>query len=603
MGKMTDMQRRLAGLVKAGVLVLGRDAKLATDAPGEGPFAARHCFHDHDPVWNFVPPRYARPWGPDREPLFETLPAGTKLSLALSRTKLCLFAGAVDTLELRLAMARPDVPLLVFEPRSRHLLEFLATVADEELLRSQTFLFCGDHARFDQPLSTYLRQQLFGLGYPVFFVHDRVAARHGDWLAGLVENVETLFFRHQIYPVEGQGLRRSLPLRPLKQGLFFDQMRHLYENVPLFCANGRIDSVANAFAGATAVCVAAGPALDGQIDRIRACMDRGALVIAVNNALRTLAAQGLHPHFAVINDTSLEAGLSFEGLRPMQRTVLVAQPLADAGRGVFSRRLFFDTILPELFGKRAGLRLHGSVISTAFSLARHLGCARVVLAGVQLASSDLRPSYAAGSIHEKTILRLPPDRHRWPALCPVRSFTGEPLYATPNFMDARLWLLEEIRMTGLPVVNLSRDTSVFGPGITVDPDFLPEPQDDKWARLDSLDLSPVALDRQPILDWLTGELRLWKAVAGAARDWLDTPRNDAERLALARALIDKFDACGVSYIGQRFRSFSNQAFHEAFFASDDPARRLDGARAYFESLHTMAEVLTQHAFLAHRDLP
>lgn len=605
MGRATDMQGRLAALIRAGVLVLGKDARPETDGPDDGTGAARHRFHDHDPLWNFLPPRLARPLGPDQDPpLFETLPVDTGLPRALSRTRCCLFAGAADSPELRLALLRPELPLLVFEPSSRRLRELLATVGDADLARGKTFLFCGDHGRFDRPLSAYLGRGLFDLGYPVFFVQDRVAARHGQWLRGLVELVETLYFRYRIYPVEGQALRRSLPLRPMQKGLFYDQVRHLYENTPFFLTTGRIDAARGAFPGATAVCVAAGPALDGQIERIRACRDRGALVIAVNNALPPLVRQGLRPHFAVINDTSVEAGKAFADLPELPDTALVAHPLAAAGRGVFRRRLFFDTALPELFGTRTGLRLHGSVITTAFSLARHLGCARVVLAGVQLAFPCHGQGYATGTLHDATVHTPPPDPHHWPSGYPVRTFDGRPCWTTPNFLDARTWFADEIRVSGLPVVNLTPDSLLYGPGIAVDPDFLPEPEPDKWAGLAGLFPSPPpTVDPAAVRGWLDGEAGLWTTVAGAAREWRDTPRSDTARLDLARVLVERFDAAGVSYMGQRYRDFNNSAFHNLFFAGTDPVRRLDGAESYFTSLGAMAEEFLGLLAAARRELP
>jgi len=592
MATMADMQRRLAGLRERGILVIGKDAR-PEEAAGAFAATGHHAFVAHNPVWNFVPPRCARPMGPTQEPpLYESLPAGTPLPRALARTKLCLFAGATPTPELLLALARPDTPCFVFEPRQAALRAFLDHLDDATLARGQAFLFCGDHTRFDRPLADFLGPQIFQLGYPVFFATPDMAARYGGWLAGLMEYLETLFFRHRIYPLEGQTLSRSLPLRPIAQGLFYDQTRHLYENTPLFLTSGRIDAVRNAFAGETAVCVAAGPALDGQIDLIRRAQANGALVIAVNNALRPLAANGLHPHFAVINDTSVLSGRAFTGLTGTARTVLVAHPLSATGQGAFQRRLFFDSMLPELFGKRTGLRLHGSVISTAFSLARHLGCARAVLAGVQLAMPErFGYAYAKSSIHDGTGVvtlpaPLPPDI--WPAQYPVRTASGRRMFTTPNFLDACIWLRDEIRTSGLPVVNLTADSILFGPGITVDPGFVPEPEADKWARLESLPPAPPPVDRRAVLDWLAGETRLWETVAQGAGEWLETARPAEERLAVARALIGRFDASGVSYTGQRYGDFNNEAFHAAFFDGADTATRLGGATCYFTSLRAMS---------------
>ena len=82
----------------------------------------------------------------------------------------------------------------------------------------------------------------------------------------------------------------------------------------------------------------------------------------------------------------------------MPGTILVGHCLSDLGGDRFRQKYLFGSFLPQIFGERDNLRLHGSVISTAFSLARHLGCARCVLVGAQLASPDpwkpgLRPGH------------------------------------------------------------------------------------------------------------------------------------------------------------------------------------------------------------------
>uniref|UniRef100_I2Q7N5 6-hydroxymethylpterin diphosphokinase MptE-like domain-containing protein n=1 Tax=Desulfovibrio sp. U5L TaxID=596152 RepID=I2Q7N5_9BACT len=595
-----DLQQRLKALKDSGFLVIGGESRPAGPEPA-GLRDARHRFFDHAPLWGHVAPGCARPLGPDQEPpMYERLPAEVSLAKALARTRLCLFAGAAMTPELRLALARPDMPVLVFEPQPRRLSAFLETVSDAELAAGRVFLFGGDTERFEHPLSHYLNPNLFALGYPTVFALPRLAARHAPWLASLARDVETLFFRHRIYPVEGQSLSRSLPLRPLAQGLFYDQTRHAYENTPLFFTSGRIDEVKNTFRGTTAVCVAAGPALDAQIPAVRRARERGCLLIAVNNAARTLAANGLAPHFVVINDTSLEAGRAFTGLPALDETVLVLHPLAAAGAGVFSRRLYFSDYMPQLFGPRQGLRLHGSVITTAVSLARHLGCVESVLAGVQLASPHpLGLAYAKNSIHARDLPSSPPKTGVWPELYPMRAASGREMYTTANYLDARRWFLDEVRTQGLRVVNLTADSLLFGPGVTVDPDFTPSPGVEADPLFAALRIEPPQRDRGPVLSWLAGEGAVWEAVAKRAADWLEGKGPAPERLATAEALVRHFDANGVSYCGQRYRDFDNRAFHERFFGATAPETRLRGGSMYFESLRDMALELLELVRRAH----
>ncbi len=598
-----ELQQRLKALKDSGFLVVGEEAK-PTGPEQAAPEDGRHCLFDHSPLWNHVPPACARPLGPDQEPpLYERLPAGSSLVKALARTKLCLFAGAAMTPELRLAMARPDLPVFVFEPRPKRLYAFLDTVSDAELAAGQVFLFSGDTERFEHPLSHYITPNMFALGYPIVFALSRITTGYAPWLASLAQDVETLFFRYRIYPIEGQSLSRSLPLRPVAQGLTYDQTRHAYENTPLFFTSGRIDEVKNAFRGTTAVCVAAGPALDGQIEVLRQARERGCLIIAVNNAARTLAANGVAAHFVVINDTSLEAGSAFAGLEPQDKTILALHPLSAAGAEVFSRRLFFGDYMPQLFGSRQGLRLHGSVVTTAVSLARHLGCVRFVLAGAQLASPHpLGLAYAKNSINARDLPAVSSRTGVWPELYPVRAASGREMFATANYLDVRRWFLDEIRTQGIHVTNLTADSFLFGPGVTVDPDFAPTSPVDADSLFAALRIAPPKCNAAESLAWLDGEAAVWGAVAQSAADWLENTGPVEARLAQAQALVRHFDANGVSYCGQRYRSFDNRIFHERFFASTDAETRLNGGTMYFESLRDMSREFLKLIRAAHRQV-
>jgi hypothetical protein len=80
---------------------------------------------------------------------------------------------------------------------------------------------------------------------------------------------------------------------------------------------------------------------------------------------------------------------------------LVGDVRSELGGDTFPNKYIFGSYRPELFGTRPSLRLHGSVITTAFSLARHMGCSRCVLVGAQLCSDNpWIMSYSKGSIHE-----------------------------------------------------------------------------------------------------------------------------------------------------------------------------------------------------------
>ena len=69
--------------------------------------------------------------------------------------------------------------------------------------------------------------------------------------------------------------------------------------------------------------MAAGPDLDARLDLVRAAKGR-ALVICVNNALRSLARAGIEPDVCLTMDHTLDIRQSFTGLPPMPDCLCVA---------------------------------------------------------------------------------------------------------------------------------------------------------------------------------------------------------------------------------------------------------------------------------------
>jgi len=382
---------------------------------GWGPAApADHVFFRHVPLWQYEDPLYARPFAePGRKPVYETLDPDTPLEAVLARTHLVVLLGAADTPTFRRCLATPGVFLLIFEPDPVRLAEFALRVPAAQLAKRATILH-GEPLVFMPPLSEILPASLFQLGFPVFYVlpglKERLAEAGQEPPARFATMLEILFFRHCVYHLSGQANHRSLPLRPMARGLFYDQQLHSYANLTAYATRPDIRPLRKAFMGETAVLVAAGPDLPERLELIGRLRER-CVVIAVNNALKPLLAAGVRPHFVVANDTSVHTARSWEGLPRLDDVALVGHCLIDLGEAVFPRAYLFGVCQPELFGTRPSLRLHGSVITTAFSLAKYMGCSRCVLAGVQLCSSDpWTLGYSRGSIHEKPAAAPRPRR-------------------------------------------------------------------------------------------------------------------------------------------------------------------------------------------------
>lgn len=586
----------LAVLRELGILAEAPATAAAGSAPAAGPgagldVAADHAFLAHTPLWSYENPRYAYPYFTSGlPPLFESLPEDPGLDAVLRKTRLVVFFGAADTPTLRRCLDAPDVKLLVLETEPARLADLAAAVTPAALARSARLLL-GRPEDFRPGFAEAVGAEILAAGFPVCYALPGFAPR--ERLLELAEAVEVLFYRHRLYGLSGQANSRGLPIRPMSRGMFYDQQRHFYDNAPAFLRLPDLRPLRRAFAGETAVIVAAGPDLPERMEYLRRVRN-DAVLIAVNNALRPLVAAGVHPHFVVANDNSLATGRSWEGLPLLRDVSLVAHCLTDLGRGVFERAYLFGNCEPQIFGRRAGLKLYGSVLTTALSLARHMGCARCVLAGAQLCSRDpWRLAYSSGSSQAAEASAVRPLTNAWPQLVPVRDMAGETRYTTLNFLDVAHWLREEIRSSGVPCVSLTRETILHGPGVAYEPDCVITPTgrlSRLLARLGTGCAAPRA-DRSLALAMLTGELRRWEAVAGAAPRVLRAA--GPVFLDAAGRLLERFERDNTSYLAQRYADFDNARFHSLALAEGATAEsREAGLRYYLEHVGRMAADFT-----------
>jgi len=462
----------LAVLTELGVLFQAPNAEFDEPQQASSPPPQDHVFLDHPPLWEHESTLYLHPYADAGAPLLRhTLPAGTSIAEALAHTRLIIFLGAANTPTLRSALAAPGTLLLIFDDSPKRVAAMGQDIGPENLV-GHAHIFLGKLDRFVPPLGMVLPATLFDAGFPVFFALDpqQHGGENGLTMDNAVRLLEVLHYRHKLYPISGQANNRGLPLRTMQRGLFYDQQMHAYQNAADFFIRPDISPLRRAFQGETAILVAAGPDLPEHIEFLRAMRPK-AVIIAVNNALKPLLAAGVHPHFVVANDTSVATAQSWEGLPRLADVALVAHCLTELGRDVFPTTFLFGTYRPEQFGQRPSLRLHGSVITTAFSLAQHMGVAQCILVGVQLCSpSPWQMIYSKGSIHgARSLAPSQPLTNAYPQLVPVINALGQLRYTTPNFLDACQWFLEEIRSSGIPCVNITDQTLVLGPGVRYDP--------------------------------------------------------------------------------------------------------------------------------------
>lgn len=212
------------------------------------------------------------------------------------------------------------------------------------------------------------------------------------------------------------------------------------------------------FAGVPAFVLAAGPSLNRNLEELKPHRD-GALVFAVDTALRPCLAAGVEPDLVVGVDPG-EANLRHlaVGAAPL-RTHLVAEPsLAPGSFDAFAGRVFTFRVdrhhpwpwLQEEGIDRVKLLAWGSVLTTTLDLALKLGCNPVVLFGADFAYTDGQP-YCRGTAFEEDWARAVATGVRledvWRAS--MRQPTtfepgieGQPAETAPHLQAFRDWVLE-----------------------------------------------------------------------------------------------------------------------------------------------------------------
>ncbi len=586
-------------LKETGVLSSALDAPDLGSGTADAP-ALEHVFSGHAPLWAYEHPFYAHPV-PGVPPVFQVLDPALGLDEVLAQTRFVAVIGASLSPVLERLLAEHGVFVLVLEHDPARLGRFLAQTSPSQLA-NKAFVFLGRPHAFSPPLSALLTRDVFRFGFPVFYVPAQSSEADAAFAHEVTEYVENLFFRECVYPLGSQSLSRSIPFRNITQDLFYDQLVHAYENLPAFAACPDIDAVRGLFQGETAILAAAGADLAGKLDFLRANQDR-AVIIAVNSALKTLVAAGIKPQFCVVNDTSLQVSRTFEGLPLLRPVMLVAHSLSHLGGAVFPQKFLFGAFRPDVFGPKPTLRLHGSVLTTAFSLARHLGCGRVVLTGAQLSSNDpWSLSYVSG---ESGLGYTPESRtltQRWPQLYPVLNRFGLTRYTSLNFLDVKHWLAEEIRLSGLGVVNTTRESIIDTPPVEFDeaPAIVPT------GRLaQALRQAYSARRRNPAIPAALAYAQAEAARHKACLGLLDSLEglDDATFLHKGHEALAVFDANNVSYLVQRFEDFSQAQLYDLITAQD-PAGVARGLRYHFSyarrMLGSLLDLLTRQETLLRR---
>ena len=595
------------------------------DSPAESPSprGTTHVPSPHRPLWDALPEKFADPFARSKghRPLFFRPGPVESLESLTQKSGVFVFVGATGSGPLETALSLQGRTVLLAEPDRDRLRSWMESRRSSNATMPGLCLG-GGVGGFDFPLDS-LAEHLTEDGCPLFLIQKGMETSHPTYLQRLIQSLEVLYYRKRIFPVESQANSRGLPLRPLKRGLFLDQVRHLYENAPLLARLPGIDLLDGLFRGSPAWLAGAGPDLARMAPLM--ARDKGRIpIVCIDRALKPLLAAGVEPDLVVIRDTSLTAKRSFSGLDRLENTLLACHALSHCRPEGFGAVLFYggpesgapDTPaggLPE--GDPPRLELpdlpgHGSVISNGLSLLRRMGCAKVLLAGVQFASEEpTSMAYAAEAAHGE---HQPSGGSV--ALYPVADARGRTMYATPNYLDSVHWILEHLAMDPVEVVNTTSRTILHGRGVLVDDSLAERPLADAEGTDVEQGVRGVLEQMAACRGWTPGlEAHAAREMLERARAWWEPRVRECEAVSALKGspgflpagedLTGRFDADQTSYLVQRWPGFSNPHFHECFFDSTDPAARTRGLTHYLHHVRAMAEELLRVAGTALGRLP
>jgi SAM-dependent methyltransferase len=230
-------------------------------------------------------------------------------------------------------------------------------------------------------------------------------------------------------------------------------------NLPILAAEADAAALTDLFTGIPAIVVGAGPSLDDNLPALRQLQDR-ALLIAVDTAVRPLLAAGIHPHLVVSVDPSDTNARHLNDLPDVRGLWFVGEgSLAPSVFPQFAGRTFIYKVsnhdpwpwLAEHGADRAKLLTWGSVLTTAFDVARQAGCDPIVFAGSDLAYTD-GLQYCRNTVYEADWSPFPTNAERAAEFARYLQtkphithpdIRGDHVTTAPHFIQFRDWIVAQ----------------------------------------------------------------------------------------------------------------------------------------------------------------
>lgn len=281
----------------------------------------------------------------------------------------------------------PRLPLLIMEPCTGLFARVLELQNLEDILGDGFTNFMFETA----PGSVRLFMDLFPGQRAILIPHRPYAELFPEYLRSVDR--------------EADRFRRNLQINANTLGRFSRLwIRNLTRNLSALSSCRPVNALKDAFAGAVAVVCAAGPSLSELLSDLKSIRDRVVLV-CVDTAQDILRKNGLDADFLVVMDGQYWNARHLDAA--VSRSTAVVTELAGPPRALrlnpgatylarsstpFSRD--FEEFFGGFWGEWGLLKSGGSVATSAWELARHLGCREIFMAGLDL-------GYPRGATHVK----------------------------------------------------------------------------------------------------------------------------------------------------------------------------------------------------------
>lgn len=183
-------------------------------------------------------------------------------------------------------------------------------------------------------------------------------------------------------------------------------IRNLAGNMHLLPAARPLNSLKDRYANIPALLIAAGPSLDRLLPLLPRYSDR-CLVIAVDTSLRALIRAGIQPDLLVVVDPQYWNARHLDGCDTASVALVTESATYPAVfRKDFAAVYFGDSLFPlgayleKELGPFGNLGAGGSVATSAWDVARQLGCSPIYMAGLDLGFPDLGTHFKGSRFEE-----------------------------------------------------------------------------------------------------------------------------------------------------------------------------------------------------------